>query len=120
MSAIVMDLRYKGNDKFGNSIFIVSSKIEEEVEAYHKLLHIESRLKGSTSTFLPVFSNSNHNYATIRFKYHKGELHERALYTVEFVVKEIMRDDRFYFNCFINKIKLKSKAFDGDALKFVF
>ena len=112
-----MNLRYQKTDRYGSEIFIVSPKYPEEKEAYDSLLRVEDKLKGlGVETFLPVFSNDDLKFATIRFKFYKGlKLVEKNLYTVKFDVKKSERGGIEYINCFINNIKLHTKTKPHDS-----
>jgi hypothetical protein len=118
-----MKLRYQKEDPYQNQIFIVSNKFNDELPAFEKLKNLESKLlEMDLGTFLPVYSNSELGYCTIRFKAYRGiKLVERNLYTVKFVVKKSERDDKHYINCFVQDMKLLKKApvrDDGEILDF--
>ena len=111
-----MNLRYKKQGLYNDEIFIVSSKYDDERESFEKLKKAEGKLEEmDLGTFLPVYSNDELGYATIRFKFYKGiKLVERNVYSVKFVVKKSTRGDKSYINCFINGITLSKKATPQD------
>jgi len=111
--SIQLNLRYQKKDTFGNNIFIVSPKYDEELPAFEKLRMLESKLKNmDLGTFLPVYYNDDLNYCTIRFKFLNPpvKLVERNIYSVKFVVKNNKRGDKEYINCYVNTIKMHTKA----------
>lgn len=122
--SITLNLRYQRQDDYKNSIFIASSKYEEELPACDTLRKIEIQLKEmDVGTFLPIYFNDDLNYATVRFKFLNSpvKLVERDLYTVKFVVKKNKRANKEYINCYVNTIKLhtKNKPVDqGEVLDF--
>ena len=110
--SITLNLRYQKQDQYGSEIFIVSNKYPEEQKAYTTLLRIEQKLKDrEIDTFLPVYSNKDIGYATVRFKMFKGiPLTPRDTYTVTFDVTAIMKNEKMFINCYIKKIKLHTRA----------
>jgi RNA binding exosome subunit len=110
--SIELQLRYQKPDPYGNEIFIVSNKYDNEKESYEKLKKLEAKLQEmNVGSFLPVYHNSELGYCTIRFKFYKGQkLVERNIYSIKFVVKKSERDDSVYINCFVNNIKMYKKA----------
>jgi phage tail tube protein FII len=120
--SITMNLRYQKQSDYGDEIFIVSQKFEEEKDSHATLCRIEKKLKDlDFGTFLPVFSNDEHGYATIRFKFYnnKQKLNERDLYSVNFDIKHTERDGKDYLNCMISDIKLFKKAKPQDYGKVI-
>jgi hypothetical protein len=119
--SITLNLRYQKQDDYGSQIFIVSPKYEQEKIGYGKLCVIAEKLKSlNFDTFLPVYSNEDRKYATIRFKFYKGmKLNERNLYTVTFNAKQTEREEKTYINCMINTIKLHTKAPETDYGKTI-
>jgi H2-forming N5,N10-methylenetetrahydromethanopterin dehydrogenase-like enzyme len=109
--SITLNLRYQKKDKWGSEIFIASPKHPEEEKAFETLRTLASKVEDmNLGTFSPVFHNDVLDYCTIRFKFYKGmKLDERNLYTVNFVIKKSTRD-KTYVNCFVNTIKLHTKA----------
>ena len=116
--SIELNLRYQKRDKFSSEVFIVSQKYDEEKDAFEKLKKLEAKLKEmDVGTFLPIYYNDDLNYATIRFKFLNSpvKLVERNLYTVKFVIKKSKRGDKQYINCFVNTIKIHTKAKPQDT-----
>ena len=109
--SITLNLRYQKKDKWGSEIFIASPKHQEEEKAFETLRTLASKVEDmNLGTFSPVFHNDVLDYCTIRFKFYKGmKLVERNLYTINFVIKKSTRD-KTYVNCFVNTIKLHTKA----------
>ena len=123
--SITLDLRYQRKDDYKNNIFIVSSKYNEELPAFETLKKLETKLKEmDLGTFLPVYHNEDLNYCTIRFKFLNSppvKLVERNLYTVKFVIKKSKRANKEYVNCYVNTIKIHTKAKpvdQGEVLDF--
>ena len=110
-SSITLNLRYQKSDQYGNHIFIASSKYHDEVSAMKKLVEVESKLKKlKTVQFLPIYSDENIGYATIRFKYCTGvKLVESYKYTISFNISQTT-GEKHYINCNIQSIKLHSTA----------
>jgi len=110
-STITLNLRYQKSDAYGNHIFIASHKYPEELEAFNRLVEVESKLKGlKTVKFLPVFSNKDIGYATVRFKYCTGvKLVARNTYTISFNISQTNGVKRF-INCNVKSIKFHSEA----------
>ena len=114
--SITLNLRYQQKDRYGSEIFIVSKKYPEEAEPFNKLQLIEHKLKEmNLGTFLPIYSNQDIGFCTIRFKFYKGiKLEERSMYTVKFDIKQNEKNDNSYINCFISNIKMHTKALQLD------
>jgi hypothetical protein len=115
--SITLNLRYQKADAYGSEIFIASPKYEEEQGGFDTLKILEAKIKDmGLGTFNPIYYNEDLNYTTIRFKHYKGmKLYERNLYTLKFVVKKSKRNDKEYINCFINNIKLHTRATPQDT-----
>ena len=122
--SIELVLRYQRKDGYKNNIFIVSPKYDHELPAFEKLKKLETKLKEmDLGTFLPIYYNDDLNYATIRFKFLNPpfKLVERNLYTVKFVIKKSKRANKEYVNCYVNTIKIHTKAKpvdQGEVLDF--
>ena len=111
--SIELLLRYQKKDKFGSEIFIVSPKYDDEKKSFETLKKLEEKLKEmDLGTFLPMFHNDDLNYCTIRFKFLNSpvKLVERNLYSIKFVIKKSIRENKEYINCYVNSIKLHTKA----------
>ena len=116
--SIELNLRYQRKDQFGNNIFIVSQKYDEELPAFEKLKKLEKKLREmDLGSFLPVYFNEDLNYCTIRFKFMNSpvKLVERNLYSIKFVVKKNKRGDKEYINCYVNTLKIYRKAMPQDT-----
>ena len=122
--SIELVLRYQRKDDYKNNIFIVSPKYDDELPAFEKLKKLETKLKEmDLGTFLPVYFNDDLNYATIRFKFLNSpvKLVERNLYSIKFVIKKSIRENKEYINCYVNSIKLYKKSTpvnQGEVLDF--
>ena len=111
--SIELNLRYQKKYDYKNSIFIVSPKYDVEKNAFETLKKLEKKLKEmDLGTFLPIYFNDDLNYCTIRFKFLNSpvKLVERNLYTVKFVINKSIRGGKEYVNCFVNNIKIHTKA----------
>ena len=116
--SIELSLRFQKKEDYKNSIFIVSPKYDTELPAFEKLKKLEVKLKEmNVGTFLPIYYNDDLNYCTIRFKFLNSpvKLVERNLYTVKFVIKKSKRGGKEYINCFVNTIKIHTRAKPQDT-----
>ena len=108
-----LNLRFQKIDVYGNSIFIAASSNPEEVEQYEALDKCAKQLmRLDTKTFLPIFSNDEFQYATIRCKKNSSfpNLVENSIYKISFDTKRKSKDDKVFINCYLRKLKLVKKA----------
>jgi hypothetical protein len=105
-----LNLRFQKFDKFNNVIFIANPLKESKV--FNQLTKYCDKLKNADyDTFLPIYSNAEMKYATIRFRYNgKVKFEKNDVYDIDFSIKKKDRDDKTYVNCYINTCKLVSKA----------
>lgn len=108
-------IRFQKFDQYQNPVFIASSNKADEKEMYDLLKSYSDKLENQTyGTFLPIYSNEAYRYATIRFKksqkYNKMTHGDR--YDIEYSIKKKVKpeDGKTYINCYLNKMKLVSKA----------
>jgi hypothetical protein len=107
----ISSLRFQKLDQFNNPVFISSQ--DKEPDTFHKLKDWHERLDSKGyGTFLPIYSNSEHSYSTIRFK--KSEKYSKFtannVYSLDFTIKKVERNGKIHVNCFLNKVKLTQKA----------
>ena len=80
---------------------------------FNKLTNIYNRLtKMKLGTFLPVYHSKEHKYSSMRFKktLKYTKMTPNNLYKIEYAIKQTVKDDKAYVNCFLNGMKLLSKA----------
>jgi hypothetical protein len=103
------NIRFQKKDKFGNMVFIANEKAEPKTFA--KLTKYYKKLNTDTKTFLPIYSCTENNYATIRFKDNKsGDMCANDIYNIECSIKKVIKNNKEFINCYINKLTLVSKA----------
>lgn len=105
------NIRFQKFDKYGNMVFICNSRTEPKTFA--KLTKYYERLNNmETNTFLPIYSNAESQYATVRFKDYKGYsvISANDVYNIECSIKKVVKDDKKFINCFVNKLTLVSRA----------
>jgi hypothetical protein len=108
-----INLRFQKKDVYENSIFIAAASNPDEVEQYKTLNKFAKQLMLlDTKTFLPIFSNDEFQYATIRCKKNSSfpNLVENSIYKISFDTKRKTKDDKVYINCYLRKLKLVKKA----------
>ena len=93
-------------------VFIANEKAEPKTFA--KLTKCYEKLnKMKTDTFLPIYSNKENQYSTIRFKKNGtdyGIMGANDVYDIECDIKIVNRDDKQFINCYITNLKLVTKA----------
>ena len=113
------NMRFSKDGDYGNKIFICNKT--KEPETFAILSELYNKLKSNfPEQFLPVFCNNKHNYATIRFKLDK-KFEKNDIYTLDFIIKKKVDNDKTYINCFLNKAKKTgeaTKSDDGESLDF--
>ena len=121
----IKNIRFQKLDDYQNFIFIANSK--KEPKLYKKLSKFYKQLaKKYAESFLPVYENKTHNYATIRlkkdYKISKLKLLSGDVVNIEFVVrKRVNEDGKVSVKCYVDTIKLVSRAPPvdlGDELSF--
>jgi hypothetical protein len=108
-----INLRFQKKDVYENSIFIAAASNPDEVEQYKTLNKFAKQLMLlDTKTFLPIFSNDEFQYATIRCKKNSSfpNLVENSIYKISFDTKKKSKDDKVFINCYLRKLKLVKKA----------
>ena len=114
MTTVQQILRFKEIDQYGNPVFIVSNKFDaEEKKSYKVLKKINDKLIAmKINTFLPVYCNQEYQYCSVRFKYYKQKtkLNKNDLYTVDFILKKVERDEKSYINAYVNSIRFYKKG----------
>ena len=116
-------VRFSKNDNYSNPVFICSPKNAEEKGSYTKLCLLSQKISESDiNTFSPIYHNTEHEFATIRFKHYKGiKLEQQGLYNINCVLKRKESNDKVYINAFVNNISLLKKATprdDGEVMDF--
>ena len=106
---ILQSIKFSKPDKFGNLVFIATDEYDNVnymklISYYHKLV-----LK-AYDTFLPLYHNEEHEFASIRF--HKGKFNPvlGCKYDIDYTIKVRNKDDKQFCNCYINSMKFVSKA----------
>jgi hypothetical protein len=108
-----INLRFQKKDVYENSIFIAAASNPDEVEQYKTLNKFAKQLMSlDTKTFLPIFSNDEFQYSTIRCKKNSSfpNLVENSIYKISFDTKRKTKDDKVFINCYLRKLKLVKKA----------
>ena len=119
-----INLRFQKIDVYGNSIFIATANNPDEVDQYKTLDKCAKQLMSlDTKTFLPIFSNDEFQYATIRCKKNSSfpNLVENSYYKISFDTKKKSKDNKVFINCYLRKLKLVKKAAvvdDGEDILF--
>lgn len=118
------NIRYQKQDDYQNSIFICNS--EKETKNYQKLKRYYNQLQETDSdSFLPIFENSKHKYATIRVKKNtmisQLKLQANDVVNIKFNIYKKAHNGKVYVNCLVDSIKLVNRAPPitlGDEMKF--
>ena len=104
-------IRFQKFDTYENPVFIANS-IKEPV-MFAKLTKFHKQLqKKNYDTFLPIYSDDEKGYASIRFKKNHTypNLTPNAVYDLKYAIKQKEHEDKTYVSCYINSLKLVSKA----------
>jgi hypothetical protein len=108
-----INLRFQKKDVYENSIFIAAASNPDEVKQYKTLDKFAKQLMSlDTKQFLPIFSNDEFQYATIRCKKNSKfpNLVENSIYKITFDTKKKSKDNKVFINCYLRKLKLVKKA----------
>ena len=118
-------LRFQKRDQFGNPIFIASSKNPEEKDQHATLSKFYNQLDSlDTGLFLPIYSNTEHDYATLKCKKNTNfcNLIAGNTYKVTFDTKKKKTDGvTTSINCYIRKLKFFKKGEpvdEGESVDF--
>lgn len=105
-------IRFQKFDKYSNPIFIVNS--EKEPVNFKRLTKYYTTLESKEyNTFLPIYSNEENKYATIRFKKNSSKypnFTKNNVYDIKYSIKQKEHEGKTYVNCYINSLKLVSRA----------
>ena len=110
-------IRFQKFDKYDNPVFIANSEKEEKL--FKQLKKHEKKLKNlNINTFLPIYSNDEKQYATIRFKntfktkeiLKALQMKHNDSFNILFSVKQKEHNGKSYINCFIDSILLRERA----------
>ena len=121
----IKNVRYLKSDEYGSACFIANST--KEPKPYKKLSKFYKQLaKKYSDSFLPLYENKTHNYATIRlkkdYKISKLKLLSNDVVNIEFVVRKRLNEDgKVSVKCYVDTIELVSRAPPvdlGDELSF--
>ena len=110
---VTLTLRFQKFDDYQNAVFICSSKRVEELEEFKKLTKFYTQLEEKKyDSFLPIYSNSENKYATIRTKKNSNftKMSVNAVYEITFDTKKKKKDEKTYINCYLRSLKLIKKA----------
>ena len=105
------NIRFQKLDKFNNAVFIVNSK--KEPKAFVKLCKMHTQLEEKNyETFLPIYSDLEKSYATIRFKKNITfeKLNKNDVCDVKYEIKQRKHENKTYVTCYIRQLKLVKKA----------
>ena len=106
-------IRFNKNGDYGNKIFIAN--MMKEPKEFQLLEKFYNQLKETfPDSFLPIFCNRKHKYATIRFKT-DTKFDKNDVYSLKFDVKKKIINDKTYVNCMLKKYELISKAEAEDS-----
>jgi hypothetical protein len=118
---VLKNIKFQKLGKFGEYVFIASSKQDQGNFDTLKELASKIELK-EYGTFSPLYCNQQYDYCTIRFqKNNKHTFDESSKYDIEFVMKTKNKDGKEYVNCYIQKSKFISKPEpydEGEILEF--
>ena len=107
-------LRFQKRDQYGHPIFIASSKDPEEKDQHATLSKFHRQLDSlDTGLFLPIFSSTEHEYATLKCKKNNNfcNLIAGNIYKVTFDTKKKKVDgETTAINCHIRKLKFFKKG----------
>ena len=104
-----LSLRFQKYDNYGNPIFIANST--KEPEQFKKLQSYHHQLaEQKYETFLPIYSNVEKEYATIRFKGSVTKFETNDVWDLTFDVKKNEREDKIFIGCYISDLAIVSKA----------
>ena len=113
MPKCLKNIRFSKLDQFNNSVFIAS---DDDVENYDILTDYSAKLKLKYSSFLPIYHNEEHKFATIRFvKNSKFKPEDRCNYDIEYTIKQKNKDDKVFINCHVNKMVFVSRNIIDDG-----
>ena len=112
-------IKFKANDKYDNPVFVASKKVDEV--NYVILEELSHKLEEKDfQTFLPIYANSEFQYATIRFfKNSKNKFEEGCFYDIDYTIKTKDKDNKTFVNVYVKTSKFVSrppKVDEGDEL----
>ena len=106
-----LNLRFLKYDQYKHPIFIASSRKDTEIAAFNKLREYSEKIREKEyDTFNPIYYDVKNQFASIRFQYKGAPLEFGAVYSVDFKITKKENLNKIYANCYIDKIKLISKA----------
>ena len=104
----IKNIRFQKLDQFENAIFIADKK--REPDTYQQLNGYYKQLKESTpEIFLPIYSNQEHNYSTIRVN-SPMKYETNATYSIKFSIRKVIKGEKTYINVNIDRIKFLKPA----------
>ena len=109
----IQNLRFQKCDKYSNPVFIASKIRPDELDNYNTLAEYAQKLEDKQyDTYMPIYKSVEFNFASLRIKKNDKcpKMIPRATYDLTFKIKTITRDEKTYVNCFIDKIKMNTKA----------
>jgi hypothetical protein len=109
----ILTLRFQKFDDYQNAVFIASNKNPEELEQFKKLTKFHTQLEEKKyGSFLPIYSNPEHEYATIRtLKNSKfTKMTDNSVYEIKFQTKKKTKDLKTYVNCHLLSLRLVKRA----------
>ena len=106
-----LNLRFLKYDQFNNPIFIASNRKDTEIVSFNKLRDYSEQIKEKEyDTFNPIYHDVKNQFASIRFQYKGSPLELGSVYSLDFKITKKEKLNKIYVNCYIDKIKLISKA----------
>ena len=104
-------LRFLKYDQYKHPIFIASNRKDTEIASFNKLRDYAEKIREKEyDTFNPIYYDVENQFASIRFKHKGSPLEFGAFYSIDFKITKKEKLSKIYVNCYIDKIKLISKA----------
>lgn len=113
-------LYFSKKDKYDNPVFLVTKK--KNPNEYDNLLKKYTKLvEKKYDTFLPIYINTNYDFAKITFKKHEKipMLKVGGLYEVEYILTTHEYNDKNYVNCNIKNVKLIAEPSKNKEIELI-
>jgi sulfatase maturation enzyme AslB (radical SAM superfamily) len=108
-----LTLRFQKFDDYQNAVFICTAKNPDELEQFQKLTKFHKQLEEKKyDSFLPIYSNPEHEYATVRTVKNSRftKMSDNSVYEIKFQTKKKNKDLKIYVNCHLLSLKLVKKS----------